>query len=325
MEFLITNMPRRDLRTLSASFLLDNVRTACKTWDEAPWKLDVPHEVFLNYVLPYANIDERRDPWRKGFHDRFAPLVRNARTPSEAAVLLNQKVFPLLNVHYSTKRPKAVQSPAESTKAGLASCTGLSIILVDACRAVGVPARFVGTIWTDGSGNHSWTEVWDQRWHYTGAAEPAGDKLDKAWFGAKAATAVRDDSWHAIYAASFRRTPLRFPLAWGPDNEVYAVNVTDRYKNEAPKIPPGTIPVTIRVLDAPGGDRCAASLTILDAWGKTVFKGSTKDEQFDANDHLVVYLPPDREYRAKVSQGGRAIEVKFRAERRTGPLTWYLK
>ncbi len=136
MEFLVANMSRRDLRTLSAAFLLENVRLACQTWDEAPWKRDVPHEIFLNYVLPYANIDERRDPWRKEFHDRFAPLVKQARTPGEAAVLLNQKVFPLVKVQYSTKRRKAVQSPKESMDTGLASCTGLTILLVDACRAV---------------------------------------------------------------------------------------------------------------------------------------------------------------------------------------------
>ena len=50
-------------------------------------------------------------------------------------------------------------------------------MVIDACRAVGVPARFVGTpLWADKSGNHSWVEVWDKGWHFTGAAEPAGDR-----------------------------------------------------------------------------------------------------------------------------------------------------
>ncbi len=325
MEFLVVNMPQGDLRNLSAEFLLENVRLAYKAWNEAPWKRDVPHDVFLNYVLPYANIDERRDPWRKEFYEQYRPLVKQARTPGEAGVLLNQKVFPLLRVHYSTKRPKAVQSPAESARAGLASCTGLSIILIDACRAVGVPARFVGTLWADNSGNHSWTEIWDGGgWHYTGAAEPAGENLDKAWFGAKAAAAPRDDPFHAIYAVSFRRTPVKFLLAWDPAIEVYSVNVTDRYKNAGRKPPPGTVPVAIRVFDAPGGDRCAAILTIFDAAGKTMFKGTTKDERFDANDHLVVYLPQNKEYRAEVDHAGHKITATFRAERRDAPLTWYV-
>jgi len=137
----------------------------------------------------------------------------------------------MLNVRYSTKRPKADQSPYESIEARLASCTGLSIILIDACRAVGVPARFVGTpLWSDGSGNHSWVEIWDGDWHFTGAAEPAGDELDRAWFAGKAAAARSDVPRNAIYAVSFEWTPLRFPIIWrrGIDY-VRAVNVTERY------------------------------------------------------------------------------------------------
>ena len=277
-------------------------------------------------MLPYASVNERRDRWRKDFHDRFRPLIRGARTPGEAAVLLNQKVFSLVKVHYSTKRPKPDQSPSESIDAGMASCTGLSILLIDACRSVGVPARFVGTFWTDNSGNHSWAEVWDRGWHYTGADEPAGGKLDQGWFGGKAATARSDDPWHAIYAVSYRRTPLRFPVFWSPGVDyIHAVNVTDRYKNQGPKTPAGTIPVMFRVLETPGGDRCAASLRVLDAAGKTVFEGTTKDERFDANDHLTTFLPPGQEYRVDIRRAGRAMKAEFRSERRDTPYTWCLK
>ena len=136
-------------------------------------------------------------------------LVRDAKSPAHAAAILNQKIFGLVNVKYSTQRPKADQSPAESIKAGLASCSGLTVLLIDACRAVGVPARFVGTpLWSDNSGNHSWAEVWDQGWHFTGAAEPSGDQLDQAWFVARASTAQRDHRLHAIYAVSFQKTPI---------------------------------------------------------------------------------------------------------------------
>ena len=66
--------------------------------------------------------------------------MKDAKTPGEAAAILNQKVFPLLKVRYSTKRPKADQSPKESIHAGLASCTGLALILVDACARSGCRA-----------------------------------------------------------------------------------------------------------------------------------------------------------------------------------------
>jgi len=247
LMFLVAYMPERDLKSLSAEFLLNNVRFAYRAWNEAPWKKRVPKEIFLNDVLPYASINERRDDWREDFYKRFKPLVADADSPAKAATILNQNIFKVLNVRFSRSRPRADQSPYETIEAGMASCTGLSVLLVDACRAVGVPARFAGTpLWANKSGNHSWVEIWDGDWHYTGAAEPAGDKLDRAWFTGRAATARRDHRLHAIYAASFKHTPLTFPLVWNRRIDyVYAVNVTDRYaKPEEPKNEKAPLPDT---------------------------------------------------------------------------------
>ncbi len=183
VRFLIAYMPDRDIKSLSAEFLLDNVRFACRALNEAPWKKRIPKEIFLNDVLPYASINERRDDWREDFYKRFKPLVADADSPAKAAVILNQNIFKMLEVRFYRARPRADQSPYETIEAGMASCTGLSVLLVDACRAVGVPARFAGTpLWANKSGNHSWVEIWDGDWHYTGAAEPAGGKLDRGWF-----------------------------------------------------------------------------------------------------------------------------------------------
>ena len=64
MLFLIANMPERDLKSLSAKYLLENVRLAYQAWDKSPWKEKLPKDIFLNNVLPYASINERRDNWR---------------------------------------------------------------------------------------------------------------------------------------------------------------------------------------------------------------------------------------------------------------------
>lgn len=234
MLFLIANMPQRDLESLSSDFLLNNVRYAYRAWNEAPWKDSISVDMFLENILPYANVNERRDDWREDFYNEFKPLVADCKTPAEAAVRLNQKIFNLLDVAFSRRRPKADQGPYETIEANMASCSGLSILLVDACRAVGVPARFAGIpLWPDKSGNHSWVEIWAGRWYHTGAAEPNGDQLDKAWFTAKARTADAAHPLHSIYAVSFKKTNLHFPLAWARDVDyVPAVNVTERYKSD---------------------------------------------------------------------------------------------
>jgi ketosteroid isomerase-like protein len=323
MQFLVVNMPDRDLQSLSAEFLLENVRVAYQAWNESPWKADVPVEVFFNNLLPYANINEGRDRWRKEFYEQFKPLVHDAKSPSEAAAILNQRIFPLLKVRYSTERRKADQSPQESIKTGLASCTGLSVLLIDACRAVGVPARFVGTPrWADNSGNHSWIEVWDKGWHFTGAAEPTGIELDKAWFVDRAASARRDDPRHAIYAVSFQRTPLKFPLVWDPKiQDVSAVNVTDFYTRRSEKLPEGFVAVLFRAVERPSGKRLAVILKITDGKGQVDFDGKTNDETFDTNDHVRVPLKKGQEYSAEVHDTEGTRTQKFTAQASDTPVT----
>lgn len=293
LGWLIARMPAGDLTALDAEFLVEHCTEAHRAWRESSWHDSISEELFREAILPYACVDERRDRWRADFHARFAPLVADAKSPGHAATILNQQIFSTLGVKYSTKRPKANQSPYESIDAGLASCSGLSVLLITACRAVGVPARFVGTpLWSDGSGNHSWVEVWDGSWRFTGAAEPAGDALDQAWFTGRARGATRSDPRHAIYATTWRWTPLTFPMVWSPgDQSVQAVDVTDRYTAPADR-PEGSARVRFRITSAPEGNRIAVPIVIEDQRdGSPLFEGTSRDEGFDANDHVTAVLP----------------------------------
>jgi cation transport regulator ChaB len=61
--FIITNMPGRDLQTLSAEFLTENLKYSRLAVEKSNWAEKISPELFNNYILPYANINERRDQW----------------------------------------------------------------------------------------------------------------------------------------------------------------------------------------------------------------------------------------------------------------------
>jgi hypothetical protein len=299
IQFLLANMPPRDLRTLSAGFLLEHLSLAYKAMQEAPWAKSIPSEVFLNDVLPYASVTEQRDNWRQRLYDISLPLVKDCKTPAEAGQALNRQLFKLLNVKFSTKRRAPDQGPFETMETGVATCTGLSILLVDACRAVGVPARVAGTpLWSNNSGNHTWVEIWDGDWHFTGAAEQSPEGLDRGWFVGNASQAVKDDPSHAIYASSFKKTGLPFPLSWARRADyVSAVNVTDRYTAKAKPVEAPGLRLAVDVFDRPVGERVAAKVTVTDAADQAVrFEGTSKGETNDTNDHLSFRLPKQRTY-----------------------------
>jgi len=293
MVFLIEHMPNRDLKTLSSEYLIENVNYAYKARSESDWAKSVPQEIFFNDVLPYASINERRDRWRKDFHTRFSPLVKGARTLEEAAQILNKEIWKMIDVRYhARKRPKPDQSPYESIDAGFASCTGLSVLLIDACRSVGVPSRFVGTpMWANKRGNHSWVEIWDgNSWQFTGACEYSAAGLGHAWFKGSASKAIKEDPKHAIYATSWKQTKTNFPLIWdlGIDY-VFAENVTDNYTGNVGNR------VFIQIFDRPGGERIA---TDVEVWmnGTKVASGRTRDSTNDTNDMLELSLRKGTSY-----------------------------
>jgi transglutaminase-like putative cysteine protease/predicted esterase len=313
MVFLIANMPPRDLRALHAEFLIENVRLAYKARAAFAWGEKIPEDIFLNDVLPYASVDEARDPWRKELYQLCAPLVKDCKTPAEAAHRLNSTIFAKLKVRFSTQRKKPHQSPKETIEQGKATCTGLSILLVDACRSVAVPARLAGTpLWANKRGNHSWVEVWDAGWHFAGAAEPDSKGLDHGWFEQDASEAKKDSTLHAIYATSFRRTKVTFPLVWAPESkDVYAENVTDRY-TRTKKAAEDRNRVMIRVWDSGKSKRLALPVLVTDCdKPKQVFRGESRGEGADANDILTFELLRDHEY---LLQAGKpvAVEKRFR-------------
>ena len=117
--------------------------------------------------------------------------------------------------------------------AGYASCTGLSILLVDACRSVGVPARIAGVAaWTGMPGNHTWVEVWDHgSWHPVGASE--SKKLGHAWFLKAASKASTEHPYTRIHATRFKKSPVTFPLIWDLGYPyVNAIDVTESYRRK---------------------------------------------------------------------------------------------
>jgi len=312
LVFLLINMPERDLKNLSSKYLLENIRLTYSVLDSVNWGKSIPKEILNNYVLPYVNLHERRDNWRQDFLNKFLTLVKDLPSSSEAVVKLNNEIWDIVNVHYSTKRPKADQSPYESIDAGLASCTGLSILLIDACRAVGIPARFVGIpLWKDHSGNHSWVEIWDNGWHYIGAGEPG--PLNKSWFGERAK--LSDDSnWkYSIYASSFKKTDVIFPPLFDTTaTYVYADIVTERYSEKLAD--DGLVALGIRLFDKVNSKRIDGNVELIEN-GKVIASGKTRNEQHDFNDLLVFRVKPDSKFEIVAQSNGKKVKKNINTDK----------
>lgn len=216
-EFLWQYMPQIDKQTLTAEYLLTNIDYALKARRSFPWAAQIPFDIFLNDVLPYATVTERRDNWRPDFYKRFGKMILNCKTANEAVLTIMTKIQNELGVTYSPKRRRPDQGPMESMELKIASCSGLSILAVDACRAVGIPARIAGIpCWSHVQGNHNWIEVWiNGQWHMT---EYNFNAFDDGWVIDSCGLADTSHPFHKIYATTWKpheaQPDLLFPMVW---------------------------------------------------------------------------------------------------------------
>ena len=321
MAFLISYMPERDAKSLSADFLLENVQYAYKARAEFPWAKEVPDSVFLNDVVAYANLNENRESWRKDFYERFKKYVAPCKTMREAIDSVNKNVRDELLVDYNTKREKPDQAPYESMRQHMASCSGLSILLTDAFRAVGIPSRVAGTpAWHDDRGNHNWNEVWiDGQWRFT--EYYPSDDLDQSWFLTDAGKAIKEDVRKAIYAASFKPTGSYFPLVWDEDiRYVHAENVTDRYTSlyraQLSATPADDKHVALRVMvfkdkdhAEASGDRVATNLDVFKG-DKQLYGGRSTGATQDMNDVLTFNVEKNQQYIIKFVNGKGELQTQ---------------
>lgn len=217
-EWLLNRMPEFDRSFLPPSVSVEG-RSMCDD-NVAFWLMAenatlfgdrIPSQVKLGYTLPYANFHEARTNWRPLLFAKFFSLVAGARSTREAMALLaapnrftNWTGYmwddapaaggpnPNYAVQWGSSTSPPVTSPVDFVAYGYGSCTAWATLLTYVARAVGVPARQVGTpcwnsgefaglaesnpnvtkCWHGGVGrsrggkwlnNHNWVEFWDDQ------------------------------------------------------------------------------------------------------------------------------------------------------------------
>ena len=314
-EFLAAHRPPRD-DAIDTEMVVENIGFALHARASFLWAGSVSDELFFNDVLPYAVMDETRESWRARLLELTGPIVADTKSAAEAAQALNRELFKLVNVRYGTDRRAANQSPLETIELGIASCTGLSILLVDACRSVGIPARVAGIAsWTDRNGNHTWVEIHDgTRWRFMGAAEYDANGLDRGWFQDAASKAIAGHELHAIWASSFRRTGSHFPLVWNlADRTVPGVEASSLYKRESTA---GSEPLlALRLWASRGGSRLAADVEV--THGVQTHVSQTYADPHDLNQMAELPAVADRPLLVSLTVGDETRIAMLDASRRS--------
>ena len=215
------------------------------------WAAAVPKDVFDDYVLPYACVNEPRTDWHllyKAAVDPILAALPPAATLDDVVAAVNgyganasDSVWTRLGgIVFKSSQTPLIYDPVSTAAFGYASCTGVSIAYVAALRVAGVPARLAGTPAWQGDpsrGNHNWVEIYrGGKWsfieaHPAGGGETLDDPCDK-WFCNKAHFPSDTANVTRVYASRFdrRNNDSIYPMAWDPPNlDVPGVDRTADY------------------------------------------------------------------------------------------------
>ncbi|KAL7549613.1 hypothetical protein ACHAWF_012884 [Thalassiosira exigua] len=222
-----------------------------------PWTDAIPRSVYLEYVVPYAVVNEPRTDHRTLLFDALKDTLKKyerkpdgqekAQNPEsqikEVVKLINTRLWSLVGrtdkpIAFEAGQTPLIYDPLSVIAYGHSSCTGLAVLLVSALRSVGIPARMAGTPAWHGKpkeGNHSWVEVFvpnasGGRWIFLeptpGIAEGDEEKVDadnldrdpcKRWF----CKGDRFGGRTKVYATRYSKdgAPAHYPMAWSTTDD----------------------------------------------------------------------------------------------------------
>ena len=179
-RWILAWLPLSDCAALDLPLLREHVEAAAAAYRESPWQGEIPHALWLRFVVPHRVSQEPAQAWRAAFATALAPRIAGAPSMEAAALAVNRWCREQATYTPSSGRDLG---PLGTIARGLGRCEEETILTVCALRAAGLPARSCATpYWTFTDSNHAWVEVWtDGAWHYLGGCEP--DRcLDRAWF-----------------------------------------------------------------------------------------------------------------------------------------------
>jgi len=154
----------------------------------APWAKEYDDDMFLNFVLPMTHFDEAADEWGALVRQNMDVkdlMAKKDTTLKQAAHYVTEHIWTAFEkpIEFKEEEPP-ILSVIEVMQKGHAGTAGLSIFLANALKAVGVPARVVGTAKWDRlqGGAYQWVEAYfDGKWNFIDA-KPGTTEWNTAWF-----------------------------------------------------------------------------------------------------------------------------------------------
>jgi len=155
----------KDLKTITADLMIENIDLAFQAWQEKPWARDLSFKAFCEHVLPYRGSNEPLNSTRPACLKRYADLpqkMNEVQDAREAARLIQKDIGQWVRFSELYYLHPTDQSFAEMNQRGLGRCEDITNMQMYAMRANAIAAAADYTpFWADRDNNHAWQVILD--------------------------------------------------------------------------------------------------------------------------------------------------------------------
>ncbi len=208
-----------DLKTITASYLIENIDLAFEAWHTKPWAANISFPAFCEYVLPYRGSNEPLNHWRGLCMQRYADIPSKMKNPSdmrEAYHLIQADVHKWVRFSSLYYMHPTDQGFDEMCKTHLGRCEDISNMIAYAMRANAVlVAGDYTPAWANRDNNHAWEVLLDSNGRGKAPLFNVAAKIYRKTFS------IQHDSLGAI-----KRKTERVPRWLSGKNYI---DVTDQY------------------------------------------------------------------------------------------------
>ena len=131
-----------DYECVTKDFLINNLELACRSVKKYPWAKNYSAETFNEWILPYRCANEKIEPFRKHFYNKFGKSIDTVQ--SENPLLIAKILNGLINseIDYSdTYNISANIQPVDTLeKRGCGNFFDIAVYKVKALRSFGIAA-----------------------------------------------------------------------------------------------------------------------------------------------------------------------------------------
>ncbi len=154
---------QNELFSLKASFLIEHIDEAVKTWQNAPWHENISFEVFCNFILPYKNYQEYPELWRKKLHDRYYNMLRDSFHTLDlprATTAFNSELADWFKFSSHMDDYPGRASPSNLFLGQRGNCQDMCNLATYVGRSLGIPVSIEYVpLWCAGDNGHSWNAL----------------------------------------------------------------------------------------------------------------------------------------------------------------------